>query len=65
MRYEFDEPLGAVPPAARQAARAYVRSQRLDPVVRLHSERSQFALELDGHRLATVCDDLVRVGRRH
>ncbi|HEX2785684.1 MAG TPA: CYTH and CHAD domain-containing protein [Ilumatobacteraceae bacterium] len=57
--YTFDEPLGAVPLAARQAARAYVRSQRLDPVVRLHTERSQFALELDGDTLATVCDDLV------
>ena len=55
----FDEPLGSVPLAARQAARAYIRSQRLDPVVRLHSERSQFALELEGHTLATVCDDLV------
>lgn len=57
--HTFDEPLGAVPVAARQTARAYVRSQRLDPVVRLHTERSQFALELDGDTLATVCDDLV------
>ncbi len=57
--YEFDEPLGPVPLAARQAARAYVRSQRLDPVLRLHTQRSQFSLEFDGKPLATVCDDLV------
>jgi CHAD domain-containing protein len=57
--YLFDEPLGPVPLAARQAARAYVRSQRLDPVVQLHTQRSQFSLEFDGKALATVCDDLV------
>jgi CHAD domain-containing protein len=57
--YLFDEPLGPVPLAARQAARAYLRSQRLDPVVRLHTQRSQFSLVLDGEPLATVCDDLV------
>jgi CHAD domain-containing protein len=60
-RYEhtFDEPLGPIPFAARQAARAYIRSQRLDPVVRLQSERSQYALELEGEAFATVCDDRV------
>jgi CHAD domain-containing protein len=57
--YLFDEPLGPVPLAARQTARAYVRSQRLDPVVRLHTQRSQFGLFVDGQPLATVCDDLV------
>jgi CHAD domain-containing protein len=57
--YLFDEPLGPVPLAARQTARAYVRSQRLDPVVRLHTHRSQFSLAIDGTPLATVCDDSV------
>ena len=57
--YLFDEPLGPVPLAARQGARAYIRSQRLDPVVRLHTERLQFSLEFEGKALATVCDDLV------
>ncbi|MGZ4763323.1 MAG: CYTH and CHAD domain-containing protein [Ilumatobacteraceae bacterium] len=57
--YLFDEPLGPVPLAARQAARAYVRSQRLDPVVRLHTRRSQFSIEFEGRALATICDDLV------
>ena len=55
----FDEPLGPIPAGARQAARAYIRSQRLDPVVRLHTQRSQFPLERDGTTLAMVCDDLV------
>lgn len=55
----FDEPLGPVPLAARQTARAYIRSQRLDPVVRLHTQRSQFSLVIDGEPLATVCDDSV------
>ncbi len=57
--YLFDEPLGPVPLAARQAARGYVRSQRLDPVVRMHTQRSQFAVEFEGKPLAIVCDDVV------
>ncbi len=57
--YLFDEPLGPVPLAARQTARAYLRSQRLDPVVRLHTQRAQYSLFFDGEPLATVCDDLV------
>jgi CHAD domain-containing protein len=57
--YLFDEPLGPVPLVARQAARAYVRSQRLDPVVQLHTQRAQFSVDFEGRPLATVCDDLV------
>ena len=55
----FDEPNGPVPAAVRQAARAYTRAQALGPVVRLHTERTQFAVEIDGRPLATVCDDTV------
>ena len=57
--YLFDEPPGPVPLAARQTARAYIRSQSLDPVVQLQTHRSQFPLQLDGEVVATVCDDVV------
>lgn len=57
--YLFDEPVGPIPLAARNTARAYVRSQRLDPVARLHTHRSQFSLAIDGKPLATMCDDRV------
>ena len=55
----FDEPLGPVPSAVRQAVRAYTRSEVLGPVVRLQTERTQFAVELAGQPLAKVCDDIV------
>ena len=55
----FDEPLGPVPSAVRQAVRAYARSQQLGPVVRLQTERTQFVVELDGQPVAKVCDDIV------
>ena len=55
----FDEPIGQVPMMARQAVLARTRSQPLDPVVRVQTDRTQFALELDGRAVATVCDDLV------
>jgi CHAD domain-containing protein len=57
--FMFDEPSGPVPVAVRRAARAYLRSQTLGPVVRLQTERTQFALEFDGRPLAIVCDDTV------
>ncbi len=57
--YTFDAPLGPVPLQARHASLAYVRSQNLDPVVRLHTRRIQFALEDGGETLAVVCDDFV------
>ena len=57
----FDEPLGPVPAAARLAVRAYTRSQALGPVVRLQTTRTQYAVELDGLPVATVCDDTVVV----
>ncbi len=57
--FTFDEPIGSVPKAAREAARAYTRSEDLGPVVRLHTERLTFGLAIDGCRLATVCDDTV------
>jgi CHAD domain-containing protein len=55
----FDEPIGPVPSSVRLAARAYTRSQPLGPVVRLNTERIQFVIEIDGHKLATLCDDTV------
>ncbi|MEO8266028.1 MAG: CYTH and CHAD domain-containing protein [Ilumatobacteraceae bacterium] len=55
----FDEPIGPVPMAVRQAVRAYTRSEVLGPVVRLQTERTQFTVELDGQPLAKVCDDTV------
>jgi CHAD domain-containing protein len=55
----FDEPIGPVPAAVRHAVRAYTRSEMLGPVVRLQTERTQFGVELDGHPLAKVCDDVV------
>jgi CHAD domain-containing protein len=57
--FTFDEPRGPLPAAVRQAVRAYTRSESLGPVVRLHTERTQFALEIDGRPLATMCDDMV------
>ena len=55
----FDGPIGTVPEAVRQATLAYVRTLNLGPVVRLHTERTTFPLEIDGRPLATVCDDTV------
>ena len=55
----FDEPVGAVPSSVRLAARSYARSQPLGPVVRLNTERTEFALAIDGQPLATLCDDTV------
>ena len=57
--YLFDEPLGPVPIAASQAVRALIRDQSLGPVVRLHTERAERTLELDGHPLIKLCDDIV------
>jgi len=57
--HTFDEPLGPVPQSARLATRAYVRSQTLGPVVRLHTERTQIPVALDGNPLLTLCDDTV------
>ncbi len=60
-RHEFtyDEPIGPVPAAVREAARAYTRTEDLGPVVRLHTERITFGLQMDGRTFATVCDDTV------
>jgi len=55
----FDEPIGPIPNSVRLAARAHARSQPLGPVVRLNTERIQFDLEIDGHKIATLCDDTV------
>lgn len=55
----FDDPIGPVPMAVRRAVRAYTRSEVLGPVVRLHTERTQFVIELDGQPVAKVCDDTV------
>ncbi len=55
----FDEPIGPVPAAVRQAVRAYTRSEVLGPVVRLQTERTQFTVELDGRPFSKVCDDVV------
>lgn len=55
----FDEPPGEVPVAARQAVRALTRDQSLGPVVRLHTERAESTLALDGRPLLKVCDDIV------
>ena len=57
--YTFDEPLGAVPLAAFRAATAYIRSQTLGPVVRLHTNRTEIQIELDGKPLLVLCDDIV------
>jgi CHAD domain-containing protein len=59
--FTFDEPLGAVPSSARQAARGHVRSQSLGPVVRLHTRRSEFVLEKDGRPQIKLSDDVVTV----
>ena len=55
----FDEPIGPVPNSVRLAARSYARSQPLGPVVRLNTERIEFALAIDGKPVATLCDDTV------
>lgn len=55
----FDEPIGPIPDAVRLATRAYVRSQTLGPVVRLQTERTEFAVALDGRPIAKLCDDTV------
>ncbi|MEP7204000.1 MAG: CYTH and CHAD domain-containing protein [Ilumatobacteraceae bacterium] len=57
----FDEPSGLIPSRLRLAARAYTRSQDLGPVVRLHTERTEFDLEVDGTLVAKICDDAVCV----
>ncbi|HZX55908.1 MAG TPA: CYTH and CHAD domain-containing protein [Ilumatobacteraceae bacterium] len=57
--FTFDEPLGPVPTDARLAACAHVRSQSLGSVVRLHTERSEFTLSVDGLPQLKVCDDVV------
>ena len=57
--FVFDEPTGAVPPAVSRATRAFVRSQTLGPVVRLQTDRTQYVVELNGHPLAILCDDMV------
>jgi len=59
--FTFDEPLGSVPTDARLAARAHVRSQALGPVVRLHTERAEFTIAVDGTSQLKVCDDVVTV----
>jgi inorganic triphosphatase YgiF len=59
--FTFDEPLGSVPTGARLAARAHVRSQALGPVVRLHTERAEFTIAVNGASQMKVCDDVVTV----
>ncbi len=55
----FDDPTGAVPLAARHVVLAHTRSQPLNPVVEVRTDRTQFELEIDGRPVATVCDDVV------
>ena len=55
----FDEPTGQVPLAARHLVLAHTRSQPVNPVVRVQTDRTQFELEIDGRAVATVCDDVV------
>ncbi|HSB86100.1 MAG TPA: CYTH and CHAD domain-containing protein [Ilumatobacteraceae bacterium] len=55
----FDEPLGPIPHDARLATRAHVRSQTLGPVLRLHTDRTQIHLELDGEPFLKLSDDKV------
>ena len=57
--YTFDEPLGSVPPVAFRAARAYIRSQTVGPVLQLQTDRTEIPLELGGRPLLTLCDDIV------
>jgi CHAD domain-containing protein len=57
--FEFDGPPGAVPRTVAHAALAHVRSQTLGEAVRLHTERTQFDIAIDGLPLAKVCDDTV------
>jgi len=56
----FDEPPGAVPAAACDLVRAYLRSRVLGPVVRLHTERTAIGLcDRSGAAVAEVVDDVV------
>jgi len=57
--FTFDAPVGPVPLEARLAVRGYARSQSLDPVVRLHTTRSELTIAVDGAAQLKVCDDLV------
>ncbi|MEY2443680.1 MAG: hypothetical protein QOE00_260 [Ilumatobacteraceae bacterium] len=59
--YMFDAPQGSIPIDARQAALAFTRLQPLAPVVRLHTKRSEFAVEVGGRPVIKVCDDIVTV----
>ena len=55
----FSAPLGPVPSEARFAARGYVRGQQLGPVVRLHTERAEYPITMNGQQVATLVDDAV------
>lgn len=59
--HEFDEPLGPIPTAARMAARAYVRSQALGPVLRLQTDRAEASICVRGEPVGTLVDDRVEV----
>jgi len=56
----FDGPAGTVPAAARDLVRGAVRSRPLEPVVRLHTDRTAVALrDSSGVPVAEVVDDAV------
>lgn len=57
--HAFDEQLGPIPAGARLATRAHVRTQALGPVVRVHTDRTEISVELDGAMLLTLADDAV------
>lgn len=57
--HTFDEPSGDVPQDALRAARAYTRSETLDPVLLLLTTRTEIPLGLGGSPLLTFCDDVV------
>ena len=63
--FMFDEPMGPVPAVVRRAVKAFTRSETLGPVVRLHTERTEYVVELGGRLLAKVCDDTVVADGAH
>ena len=62
----FDGPAGTIPPDAAALVRAYARSEVLEAVARLKTERSRVGLTVDGTQVAEIADDEVSVyhGRR-
>ncbi|HZC54152.1 MAG TPA: CYTH and CHAD domain-containing protein [Mycobacterium sp.] len=60
LEVRFDGGSDAVPAAARDVVRAYLRSRRLCPVGRLHTERTSVPLlDAAGEQAAELVDDLV------